>query len=192
MIPKILFEVCNFAPEVPYDLTRPFIEHGWLVATDRRILVYSPLSALPAGASDRFARGNRHLPKDSVVDLVSGKAARLGSGERLSLPRGLVPFEVCPSCRAGQGWEWPLVPAGKPICGECDGDGWVWAPSVKVGSLWLTPYYVDLLLRHGVESVTRSASPIEPVSFVGDGFQGHLMPCDPVQIAAFLKARAAP
>lgn len=177
-----------------YDLTAPFVAGDYIVATDGPIMV-----RCPRGDTVLDVDPERWLPDPrGIWEAVSKR------GETVSVTLPDVPGEApCDVCKgtgivdtgillACDGIEYQIHQHGKPIwydCLECEGAKEIRSDEavlVHKSGYHLRAYYIAVLRRHGVMSVEiplkRPKSwhdNLNACSFVGDGFEGWLMPIVP-------------
>lgn len=146
----IFFDICKSCDGVEsrYDLTRPFVQRGYIFATDGRIAVmskidnieYPPLSAKgPDDLFSRFATQDRCLCQLPATKLV-----------------------VCSECFDG--------------CECCWWAGEAVSEHVVIHGIKINAAYLTLLKKHGVTEVYVGENDSVPIRFQLHGVEGLLSP----------------
>lgn len=160
-IPKLLQECCDYE-NFRYDLRRPFVEEGFVWATDGKILARQPAADFDSEFLRDLMENRGKLPKATPV-----WDAYDDSGIWDDLPKGVsIPCETCNGVERVE-------------CFDCHGARreLIEGPCV-VGVAQLMPHYVSVLLEHGIRSV-KVTGVKSPVRFQIDRIEGVLMPLDP-------------
>lgn len=185
-----------------YDISRPFVRGEWICATDGRILVRCPRAGI-----EWPDEPDRKVPKaESIFDDISRTAFPLPECE------GPKP---CPECKgtgvnaSGEivceesGIIFPILRHGKPVeidCEVCDGEGSGFNFDGPIRSLlvrdtpryYLGENYAWLLRKHGVGEIhVPDSTRYTALYFVGDGFDGWLMPHNTERVEAELQDATA-
>lgn len=150
-IPALFAECCRPEPFTgknlrTYDLSHPFLEQGYLWATDGCILVRCPEP--PVNLKLYVPRKDMALP--DVVKAWSGYPKGKG---RVAIPPDLKELEICPHC------------GELTMCSF---------KSISIGSLFFAEHYLARLYRHEVRWITPVAKTGQG-RFTGSGFEGILM-----------------
>jgi hypothetical protein len=163
-------------------LDRPFVLGGFVVATDGRLLVRTPVTAPGLELTKYWQVPGLKYPKG----IEEGLAAQgPHDDEPTPIPGGIVSHVTCPTC-GGTGiavdyWESPWE------CEDCDGEKRI--PNVervRVGRFDFSAFYLAVLALHGVTGLRLSKNPprrkgdkgfcLGVAWFTGDGFDGVLVP----------------
>ena len=189
MIPSIFREAVAYPMYGgEFDLSRPFIHDGYLMATDRRVMVRAPIGAFSPAELEPFSAEGRTLPSDSITRIWAEWMAE-DRAAYIDLPETIEDRICCAACHGlNAPWTWPLIPRGDIWCDDCEGDGWICGPGVNLGAVALGADYLGILLRAGVRRVYPGSDSGRPVYFRGDGFEGLLQPLD---YDKFMATRAA-
>jgi len=176
-----------------FDMTKPFIDNPWLVATDSRIMVRMPAASLTFEEAKTYQRGTRKLiPLGRTIEVWNENTASLAK-KSIDLPTTVEDREICRKCYPKGGWEWPFIPPSHRYCEECEGEGWNWImEGINLESCILNRKYVSLLIRHGVSSITPGKKRDHAVYFKGDIFEGILMPYNPDIARSYAEKSAQP
>jgi hypothetical protein len=194
-----IFQACCAEKKTRYVTDKPYIQDGWLYATDGRIVVRTPSSE-----PDTEGRG----PKNTN-DVFAGDF----DDEPTPIPDTDYPTEktVCPHCggakdfedkceecegcgrtrcfECGRSWDCPECKGTGKVdgCGQCEGDGSVWPTptSIEIAPGYgISNRYSALLLAHGATGLylpVRKHLPGEPAKFTIGPIEGRLMPMAPLK-----------
>lgn len=170
-VPPIFQDTCG--RHYMFDIDHPFPKSSWLWATDGAILIRHKLSKTErAELPPAWSRKNRQLP--DVLEIWQQFSFPASRPYLAHLPPGNYEPTECPKC-GGVGAYTAFYD-----CEECDGEGMIescFGVTIRERpTVVLLSKFVGLLLKHGVSCVSAGES-TAPIYFVGNGFEGLLMPC---------------
>lgn len=194
LLPAIFAECLADEDGAKYDCSAPWIEDGWVVGTDGRILARAPLDSLgavgPVVAAILGLMPNRRVP--TMANLYDGVQWSDAETPLPELP-GAIPCEACQQKRfyrnedVGAWWS----------CDSCEGTGWYLDRYQRVSvseTLGIGLGFAWILKRHGAVLYLPQDNPGRPVDvasngkeceikFVADGAEGVLMPMTTEEVA---------
>lgn len=171
---KAVLLACVAESNGVYKLTEPFVEGGHLCATNGDIAVRMPTKLQPS-------------PDNWKVPPVSGVMVERDVAAWYELLEFREPeVHVCKECR-GTGEKTCYACGHDHDCKECDGLGQMECPgvAVKLGTELISQKYAALLWSVGVRSIgvqERKDGKVKPLVFLGDGYEGRLMPLNEVYL----------
>lgn len=177
-LPAIFRESVSSAGTARYGTHLPFVQDGYVVATNGRILVRTPatMPLLPAWTevATETVEGRRRVPRCAAVWPTPDRLAEVAAimlGDLAKIP-ATAPCDRC----GGKGYRECDI-GHEHDCDSCDGAGHqkVQVP-VDVGRLKFRSDFLRILVRAGVREIQLPTTPDRPGYFHGPGFDGLLVP----------------
>jgi hypothetical protein len=165
-------------------LDRPFVLGGFVVATDGRLFVRTPVTAPGLDLTTYWQVPGLKYPKG----IEEGLAAQgPHDDDPTPIPGGIVSHVTCWECGGTGEVVDPEYGHGPWDCGDCDGEKLIESRErVPVGGFDFQAYYLAVLALHGVTGLRLSKNPprrkgdkrggVSGAWFTGDGFEGMLAP----------------
>lgn len=159
--PELMTECCDDEEGIRYDITKPFVEGDYLVATNGQIAVRRLASDFDPGFLASLMDSSRKLPKTQLLwDATDHELVPLPDAAEK------VPCDGCKGKEFTSCWECYGVRFERNLA------------RVTCGPRDFAAHWVGMLRRHGVTEIGVSRKLLAPGWFSVGRFEGLLMPLE--------------